>query len=124
MSEAADYSGGDHRLPATVMSGERTAEGQQTGDDKGHREQSLGAPSLGDDARGYLRAGVAPEEGTEDHVFDRFAPVKLLRQERDSLRLESEQKAILIIIRTSKSGLALFALVIASRVTEVVTRTA
>lgn len=108
------------------MSGERTAEGQQTGDDKGRREQPLGAPSLGEDARRYLRAGVAPEEGTEDHVLDRFTPAKLLRQQRDSLRLESVQKVnlITIIVRTSKSGLALFALVIASRVTEVVTRTA
>lgn len=60
------------------MSGERTAEGQQTGDDKGRREQPLGAPSLGEDARRYLRAGVAPEEGTEDHVLDRFTPAKLL----------------------------------------------
>lgn len=65
------------------MSGEWAAEGQQTRDDKGRRQQSLGAPSLGEDAGGYLRAGVAPEEGTEDYVLDRFAPVKLLRQERD-----------------------------------------
>lgn len=61
------------------MSGPGGGEGHQSGDDEGGRKQTLGGPSLGQDAGGYLRAGVAPEEGAEDDVLHRFVPVELLR---------------------------------------------
>lgn len=79
MDEAAYHPPGYHRLPAAVMSGPGGGEGHQSGDDQGGRKQALGGPSLRQDAGGYLRAGVAPEEGAEDDMLHRFVPVELLR---------------------------------------------
>jgi len=79
LDEAAYCPSGDYGLPAAVMSDPGGGESQQSGDDQGYRKQSLGGPSLNEDAGGYLRAGIAPEEGAEDQVLHRFVPVELLR---------------------------------------------
>lgn len=66
------------------MGGYWGTDGQQSGDDQGCRKQSLGAPSLGENASGYLRANVAPEERAEDSMLHRFVPMELLREKGET----------------------------------------